>query len=272
MKRVEIFLCVDKASKDPDTVGGLVPFRISDEFLFFGPDQTPLRTEFRKRFFTHDDDIAPDVDIYLVGVNDVSKPDGIRKIIWIGKATRIMTFAIASYLLEDPRFAALEDVRLEKEPDKNMSPLHIDPVVLMGKLGGYRHRTDYHSKVGRDGIPEWAKDVVDPRDKKEFGIAGKELLLRDVSRSRKVFKRDCCILCENVFFAQGEGMPIEDRLVAFLDEWQPGKEVDSVAIFGYSQGKDGGRKMNKLKGPALHIRWRIAEGIVDYLSGNLPRK
>lgn len=272
MKRVEIFLCVDKASVDPDHVGGLVPFRVSDEFLFFGPDQTPLRAEFRKRFFTHTDDVKPDADLclYLVGVNDLSKPDAIRKIIWVGKIVNIMSFAVAGRLLDDPRFAVLDDVRLESEPEMNMSPLHIEAIDLMGKLGGYRHRSDYHAKVGKDGIPEWVKDVADPRDKREFGVAGKEFLLRDVTRARKVLKRDCCFLCENIFFAQGEGMPIGDRLVSLLAEAQPGQGVDGVAVFGYSQGKDGQRTMNKLKGPALHIRWRIADGILDQLLRSIP--
>jgi hypothetical protein len=271
MRRIEIFLCVDRNSRNPDRVDGLVPFRVDDEILFFGPDQTPLRAEFRKRFFTYKEDITPEVDLYVIGVNDIASPEETRKILWVGRITRLMSFALADGLLRDPRFAPLQDFRTEKEPDKNLSPLHIEPIVVMGNLSGYRHRTDYHDKVGRDGIPDWAKDVVDPRDRRDFGIAGKDLLLRDVSRRKKIFRRDCCFLCENLFFAQGQGMAIGDQIVSLLDQWQPGQGVDGVAIFGYSQAKDGRRVMNKLKGAALHIRFKIAEAMVDYLTAAGPR-
>ena len=268
MKRVEIFLYADKASKDPDKIAGLVPFKVNDEVLFFGPDQTPFRKAMRERFLTHKDEFFPGVDIYVIGVNDMPKVPVARKILWIGRITRFMTFEVANLLLDEPGFESLLDVRLDKSPDKNMSPLHIEPVVMLRKTIGYRHRSDFHDKVGRDGLPDWAKDVVEPRFKKDVSVSGKEFYIEDASNRKNILKRDCCFLCENIFFADGQGMEITDDLITCLSEWQPGKNVDNPGIFGYSQTRVGSREMNKPPGMPIHIRWQIAERIMDCILGN----
>ncbi len=269
MRRIEIFLYVVAGNKSPDRIEGVVPFRVDDSHIFHGPDQTQFRKEMRDRFLTYSHSVAPEVEIYLAGVNELVDQSP-RKILWFGRITRVMTFEAAHKLLETPEFSSLENVELEGHAGKNMSPLHLEPIILVGHLGGYRHRSDYHSKTSRDGMPDWVKDVVDPGDKREFGITEKELLLKDLSRRKGVFKRDCCFLLENIFFAQGKGFPITDELVSMLRERQPGQDIDNVALFGHKLGKDGKKTIEKFSGKQLHIRWQIADRMLEYLLNNLP--
>jgi hypothetical protein len=264
MVNKEIFLYVDKAFKDPDRVDGLVPFRVSDKYIFFGPGQTAFRKALRKRFLKYKNSVVPETEIHLVGVSDVSK-SGIRKVVWMGHMVRVMTFVEAFGLLEDPEFASLINVEIKGQPGKNMSPLHIEPMGIMGNLSGYRHRSSFHDKIDKDGIPEWVKDVMDPRDKDAFMIKPDEIMLEDLSQRSKVLTRDCCMLCGNEFFADGKGIEIGGEMVTVLDEWQPGQGVDSVGIFGYSQGRDGKKTMNKASTMPLHIRWNAAERLLEYL-------
>ena len=268
MKRVEIFLYADKASKNPDRIDNLVPFKVNDATLFFGADQTPFRKAMRERFLTYKDSIAPEVAIYMIGVNEMPKKPVERKILWVGRITRFMTFEVANTLLDEPGFESLRDVRLPKHPNMNMSPLHVEPVVMLGKTIGYRHRSDFHDKVGKDKLPEWAKDVVEPRFKNDITVAGKEIYIEDASNRKNILKRDCCFLCDNIFFAEGKGMDIPEKVIALLGEWQPGQGVDNPGIFGYSQARSGAREMNSPKNVPLHIRWQIAERIMDCILEN----
>jgi len=265
MTQVEIFLYCDKASKNPDKVGSNVPFKVSEKHIFFGPAESAFRKELRDRFLIYTDSLEPQNDIYMVGINDLTKTGNVRKILWVGKMTKIMTFEVAYKLLENPEWEALKFVPDEKDPSKNMSPMHLEPMDIMGNLSGYRHRSEYHSKCGKDGVPDWVKDVLDPREKREVTISGNELLLEDLSRSKKLLRRDCCFTCENIFFANGEGMAVEGDFVKALDERQPGQNVDEAGIFGYSQGRDGKIKMNRQKGTSLHIRWQVAEDMLGYI-------
>ncbi|MCK4720843.1 hypothetical protein KAU08_09295 [bacterium] len=263
MKRIEIFLYVVKGSKDPDRIDGVVPYPAGDTQIFFGPDQTPFRRAMRERFLTHRDEIYPQIDIYIIGVNDLAKGASIRKILWVGRINRIMTFEVASNLLDEPEYESLIDVKLKKYPGKNMSPIHVEPVIMMGKTIGYKHRSDYRGKVGKDGFPEWAKDVVEPRFKRDVSITGDEFYIEDASNKTNILKRDCCFLCDRNFFADGEGLELTEELIEMLVEWQPGQDVDNPGIFGYSQGRDGNPVMNKPKSLPTHIRWQMAERMME---------
>ena len=92
MVNKEIFLMIDKSSPDPNNVGDLVPYPVNDKFMFFGPGNAPFRKEMRDRFMTHSDNVVPEVDIYFVGVNKLSPKFTERKIIWVGKLSRVMSF------------------------------------------------------------------------------------------------------------------------------------------------------------------------------------
>ncbi len=272
MANTEIFLTVEKGCKNHDTIECQVPFRVNDEYIFYGGGNTAFRKDLRKRYLRYDHEAVPETEIYVVGVNDLPAKNPQRKVIWIGKMIKVMTFAIASRLLDDPAFESLEEVKSEKEPGKNLSPLHLHPLVLMGNLSGYIHRSDHNSKVGKDGIPHWVKDVMDPREKGNVTITKDQVLLEDLSQRTKVFNRDCCFLCENLFFAQTKGIEITDKLIEMLDEKQPGQNVDNPGIFGYKQGRDGKTSMVKQTGAPLHIRWNLAERMIDYLMENRPEQ
>ena len=75
---------------------------------------------------------------------------------------------------------------------------------------------------------------------------------------------------ENECRREGKGIEIGGDMVTVLDEWQPGQGVDSVGIFGYKQGRDGKKTMNKASTMPMHIRWNAAERLLEYLYGNRP--
>lgn len=264
MPQNEIFLYVIKGNNDPDNIRDQIPFRVSDNHIFFGPGEPAFRKVFKDRFLSRSDDYKPENDIYVVGVNDLPKKNPTRKILWAGKLTRVMTFFKVHELLENPEFESL--IHVEGKKGGNVSPLHVEPIGLLGKIQGYRHRSDYHDKTGKDKIPDWVKDLIEPREKHAVTIEGKDMLLLDMSRRTEILKRDVCFLCENIFFAQGKGMPIDSEMVSVLDQHQPGAGVDDVAIFGYGQKKTGEREMARLKGTHLHIRWKLADRFVEQVT------
>ncbi|HDS30780.1 MAG TPA: hypothetical protein ENN67_07025 [Firmicutes bacterium] len=264
MEQNEFFLYVIKGNKNPDKIEGLVPFCVSDKYIFFGPGDTAFRKVFRDRFLSRSDEFSPTSSIFVIGVNDPLK-EPVRKILWVGKLTNVMTFFNAYRLIDEPEFQSLDVVEIDGKPGENHSPLHVMPIGLMGKLSGYRHRTKYHDKIDRDGLPEWVKDIVDPRDKAGISITGDDMMLVDISKRKDVLRRDVCFLCENIFFASEKGMEIDNELVSILDQHQPGAGVDNVAIFGYSQSRSGSRTMNKIKSTHLHIRWKLADRFVEYV-------
>jgi hypothetical protein len=113
---------------------------------------------------------------------------------------------------------------------------------------------------------------MDPREKGNVTITKDQVLLEDLSQRTNVFNRDCCFLCENLFFAQTKGIVFTDKLIEMLDEKQPGQNVDNPGIFGYKQGRDGKTSMVKQTGAPLHIRWNLAERMIDFLMENRPEQ
>ncbi|HEX9745447.1 MAG TPA: hypothetical protein VGB30_08460 [bacterium] len=260
----EVLVYVVKPGKNPDKIDGNIPFPVNDRILFFGPGDANLRKYMRDRFLTHTDDYRLQTDVYMMGVSEVSK-ENVRKVLWLGKVTRVMTFEIAASLLKKPEFKSLDFVPHPRKPEVNVSPLHVDPVVVVGNLMGYKRRTDLHPKVNKDGMPDFAKDIIHPADKGYFSFLEDEFIFDGVTDRRMALKRDCCFLCETIFYADGKGMEITDELAAIFSEKQPGQGVDKVGLFGYSQSRDGSRKMNDVKGPHLHFKFKHAEKLMNYL-------
>jgi len=269
MSQPELFLFIDKNSKNPDKVDSLIPFKVNEQYHFFGPGHDNFRRDMRKRFLTHREDVPVENEIYLIGFSEVSKKFPQRKIIWISKMLRVMNFASAGSLLNEPGFESLEFVPDPKNPELNISPLHIQPMDLVGSFTGYRARSEFHSKKGKDGLPEWAKDVMDPRDSELFTFTGVDLYLNNQSNRKNAYRRDSCFLCEHVFYAEGEGLDVSDRVLECLCEWQPGKEIDNTALFGYKTSSSGRKSLNTPKGGYLQIRFRIAENLMDHISSML---
>jgi hypothetical protein len=54
---------------------------------------------------------------------------------------------------------------------------------------------------------EWIADLTSKSVK--VSLAGRTIRLQPGAVARDVFDRDCCMLLDNVFFAQGEGIQIQ---------------------------------------------------------------
>ena len=241
-----VFCYIVASSKNPDTIGCPVPYRIDDTKVFFGPCKKPLREWMRRHYLNESTDSTEPVDdVYVVGFSR-SNSSRVRKILWIGRLTRVLTFSAAWYLTEHDR-------RYEQMRAWTSSPLHVRPVIEGGRLVGYEHRSEMHAD-------NWVKDLVRSGGSPHVTVSGNRLMLRKHASAWEGFPRDVCMFFQNMFFADGCGLAIDDDLVSILQAAQPGHNVDDYAVFGYTaHGADGKR------GGYLHLTGERADEFVDWV-------
>lgn len=223
-KMVEVFAYVMGASHTTHGVECSVPESIDETTIFFGPCKRRLRESLRTTFLQGTD--AKDVsklEFYLVGFN-ASNPRKDRRIIWSGKIDKLMTFEFAWKLLTG------KGMRLES--------LHLKPLYKNGQLIGYKHRGKLHKEND-----EWVWDLVNKTRttvRNLYSLKDAELVLKDPKDREKVFTRDCCFLCEKLFFAGNgvEGMRITSKILGIFKKEQPDKEIDEYHIFGRKPPQD----------------------------------
>lgn len=241
---VEVRVYIMGGNEEPDRITCMVPFSSGKGRIFFGPCMKSIRRDFRKR------DPNPGEGIYLVGINNATKRkdrnwvDGkrkIRKILWAGRVTGIMTFGEAySKLKGDPGFK-----EMVKRDD---SPLHVKPIRKGRRLAGYKHRSTYHGDKEK-----WIKDFMvvqggTVKNDQRVMLKGDELRLKAGYDAVDVFVRDCCFMCESIFFANdyGEGLSMSDEIVSILRKDQNDRSVKRFAPFGIRNGMLNGRRGNGL--------------------------
>jgi hypothetical protein len=247
------WIYVLNSSKDPDNVGCVVPWMVDEELIYFGPCKRRLRERLRKEYLT-DGSTRSTVsdDLYIVSVNG-SNTNRLRKVVAAGKLSEVMTFAEASTHLDGERFA-----EMRYDP---MSPLHVRPFLSSGKLVGYRHVSDEH--IHED---YWIGDLTSKPEK--VAHVGRTIRLRPGTAAKDVFDRDCCMLLDNLFFAQGEGIQIDAEAVAILKAAQPGVAgIDHYAVFGV----DTRGQANGMRGRFLEIEGKIADRFVAWLTDRAER-
>jgi hypothetical protein len=209
------------ASTDPDHIECVVPWLIDDSLIFFGPCKKRIREKLwkdylKKGVLAHAS--VPD-PIHIVGVNG-GNGRGVRKVVWWGKVAEVMTFQEA--------YSRLQEEHFDKMRSHCESPLHVEPVVEGTKLVGYKHISKEHAEDNN-----WIDDLVSKREKVEH--CGDMIRLRQ----GETFDRDCCLLLENLFFAEGEGIEIDDDAVEIFRECQPeASKIDHYAIFGMTRGSE----------------------------------
>lgn len=248
-----VWMYVLNSSKDPDNVRCVVPWMVDEELIYFGPCKRRLRERLRKEYLdggrTH---AAVSDDLYIVSVNG-SNAKRVRKVVMAGKVDQIMTFAEASTRLDGDRFAEMRD-----DP---ISPLHVRPVVVGGKLVGYRHASREHI----DG-DDWIGDLASKPE--QISLSRRTIRLRPGAAASDVFDRDCCMLLDNLFFAQGEGVQVDAEGVAILKAAQPGVAgIDDYAVFGV----DTHGQANGLRGWFLEIEGKAADRFVAWLTDRAGR-
>ena len=190
------------ASKNPDEVSCKVPYKLNnkEETIFFGPCKRDLRKKLAK-----DSNIVikkseiPARDIYVMGFNG-SNPDKIRKIVWIGKIKQIFTFDKARNQLQ--KKTGFEE--LFTDP---FSPLHVKSFLEDNNFG-YERVSRFH-----EGNNFWVTDIANRMD--DVIIKGKKFYLKP-GETRQTLTKDCCFICENLFFAEGEGIAIDNELSILL--------------------------------------------------------
>lgn len=253
------------ASSDPDAIRCVVPWRVDDSVIFFGPCKKRIRERLRKHFLREDcNHSVVREEVHIVGVN-ASTHAKIRKIVWAGRLSQVMTFAEADKRLGGRRFEKLRGCRT--------SPLHVRPVLKNGRLIGYEHVSDEH--LMNDA---WVSDLVSVPPASTASRADWNHLLcnRGMRLSKRklivgngtpwqCFDRDCCMLLKNRFFAQGQGIEFDERGIAILRKAQHGRrDIDRCSIFGRSGGKPIG-----LRGGFLKIEDDLARKFVIWLNGRI---
>lgn len=241
---------VASAGPDPDRITKCaVPWRVDDQEIFFGPCKKRIREELRSRFLSETvDDASPDEDIYLVGLNP-SNASGRRTVLWAGRVARVMTYQRAHEVLAGPRYAAMRS--------NAHSPLHVTPIIEEGDLVGYAHNSLQHAKGDA-----WVLDLVKRASDGAVAHIGDRLMLADARTDWDGFPRDVCFLLENLFFATGRAIDVDEEAADIFRQAQPDvADVNPYAVFGYR--RDG--SVNGLTGSSLKLESPLADQLVDWI-------
>lgn len=218
---MNIYSYILAASKNPDKVDCYVPYKVNSEIIFFGPCKKRLRKRFYKEYLktAPPGEVELPEAIYLVGMNG-SNDEKFRKIVWVGRVTTLLTFERA-FLVLQPQKAFEPMIRCSN------SPLHLEPIFKEKTFVGYKLRSKLHEKRN-----EWIADVIDEKDRR-VEIKENEILLKDPETRKDVFIKDCCFLCENLFFAEGKGLEIGQEILTIFQTVQANRDgVDNYNIFG----------------------------------------
>ena len=240
---VEIFAYVLGASPSPDSIDCYVPEKVNRRTIFFGPCKRDLRKKLKTRFLTDKDTKnVSGFEIYLVGFN-ASNREKERRIVWIGKIIKVMTFERA--------------LRFFEVKGKIPKSLHLNPLYRNRELVGYTHVGRLHKKDN-----EWVWDIVNRRRttiRKLYLVKDSEVVLRDLRCRRRVFELDCCFVCDNSFFAGNgiKGMKITENIVDILKKAQADKRINDYYVFG--------RKCPP--GLTLHLKDEISNQLITELLG-----
>lgn len=255
----QVWMYVVGASSDPDSVNCAVPWQVDENLIFFGPcmkGRGGIREPLRKKFLGPDctHKTATD-DLFIVGVNGSNKQK-IRKVIWVGRLSEVMTFAEAY-----ERFKG--DDRFKKLREHKCSPLHVKPVPVEDarELVGYEHASELHNEEDKGSVPNWVKDLVSKWPNPHVFLDGQKLKRRHGTTPWQAFDRDCCMLLENRFFALGQGIEFDEEAIQILQDRQPKKAIDSYAIFGYMRND----AVNGLHGNVLNMSDNLANRLIAWL-------
>ena len=249
-----------------DAVSSLVPYKLNDDELFFGPCKKKIREEIKKYYLKEKDYVnllTTKKNIYIVGINpNLPIQDKARRIIFAGKIKEIFTFKhswnkykkLAKYNGEIYKMIngskeetygcgqEIEDFRVKKDDQNFQSPLHLIP-VRKANIEGYKHRTNMHKH-------DWIKDILSDKELKRYKterkIKGDIEGFLEMNKSNEIYKingiefqRDCCFSLENIFFSERNNPnPItldEGLLNLIVMGLKNPKGADLKSPFGYTE-------------------------------------
>lgn len=219
---MKIYIYILGASCNPDKIECNVPFQVDEKEIFFGPCAKYLRKKLKKEYLK-----AKSVEnvgaqnLYVVGLNGLNVrrcPKRERKIVWIGKILKLMTFEYAYEVMRaDPRYEMI----LNAEE----SPLHVKPISNSAFKGYELRWLGAKKKRLHEAKSNWVWDLIDKRDGRKtsnkFDIRNCEkVILKNPKDRGDVFTLDCCFILENLHFADGKrmGIRISDAIEKIFKE------------------------------------------------------
>ena len=266
-----------------DAVSSLVPYKLNDDELFFGPCKKNIREEIKKNYLKEKDYtnlLTTKQNIYIVGINpNLPKKDKARRLLFAGKIKEIFSFKYSwnkykklveynedIYKMingsEEEIYGCgqeVEDSGVKKGNQNFQSPLHLIP-VRKGNIEGYKHRTSMHKH-------DWIKDILSDgeleRYKTERKIKGDIKGFLEMNKINEIYKtkgiefqRDCCFSLENIFFSdKNNPNPItidEGMLNLIVMGLINPKGADLKSPFGYDKnGNKYGRGHVKITGDGV---------------------
>lgn len=239
------------SSNNPNCIKCKVPMKVNNKETFFGPCKKDLRAKLKSYVGQQIED-----KIYIIGLNASYKKNGksIRKIVWVGRLNKVMTFEEAFKIFKlKKRYKKIYDL---KDDNNNIdSPLHVEP-IYDNELVGYKHRGMMHSDC-------WKEDLIKPYDMdKIVEINDDKIKIKKGFKAEDVFKRDSCFLLENIFYAEGRGIQINNKILNILKKEQKNLEsINKFAIFG----KDKNGNTNGKRGGWLEIKGKNTDKLIQLI-------
>lgn len=249
-----------------DAVSSLVPYKLNDDELFFGPCKKRIREEIKKNFLKEKDYInllTTKQNIYIVGINpNLPKKDNSRRLLFAGKIKEIVTFKHSwnkyKKLAKNDEDIykmingsneeiygcgqVIEDIGEMNGEQNYQSPLHLIP-VKKGNIEGYKHRTSMHKH-------NWITDILSDKEleryKTERKIKGDIKGFLEMNKINEIYKtkgiefqRDCCFSLENIFFSDRNNpspISVDERLLNLIVMGLKNpKGADLKSPFGYTK-------------------------------------
>lgn len=274
-KSVKIHLYIVRETKSADYVTCNVPCKVNSDIIYFGPCMIKLREKYFKECLKNSESGMEDLSelIYFIGLSGSKVPNAkknkVRKIVWVGKLLKALTFeGMYNYIY------TLEDKDLKNDfllmTQQKCSPLHIKPIYKdNGRFKGYKLRSLKHIN--------WIKDITSFNNTSDIAIEEnieieedflkdikvKALIIKKNADRKKVLNRDCCFLFKNIFFAKGQGIEIDGKVLSILKKVQPLKKDKITKYYIFGKNKDG--SATGLRGKGLLITSNNAHDFIELL-------
>jgi len=124
---------------------------------------------------------------------------------------------------------------------------------------GYELRSTYHTS-------KWFNDIAGDKSKLNI-INEKTIQLKNFEDRWEVFDKDCCLLFENLFSAEGEGLEIDNEILnIFKEHPKLSSRSDTITsrYFIYGKKKDSNSAIG-LQGKGLKFKGALSQKLLDYI-------
>lgn len=258
----EIWTYIVAAGSSADELTCGVPLKVNNDYIFFGPCMKRYREDLYKTYLKNEKIGKKEIDkdIYFLGMSGSkvknAKKDEIRKILWFGKLVAMFTFEHMHYYIDSLQN---KELKSDFEKIKNLadSPLHIQPIFENNLLIGYELRSSYH-------FGKWFNDIAS--DKSKLRISNKKkVILKNPDEHHEVFDRDCCLLFENIFYAEGKGLEIDSEILTIFKEHPHlSQRAHTITSRYYIYGKiEGSNRAIGLEGRGLKFTGTLGKKLFE---------